>query len=445
MTAVGATTRPSKKPEIINNGQISQRSSSSLPVITPLQVTELETDVAVPKIVAAVPTATSEIGFIPSVEPQSPQFIATNKLANTRVNPTTSEQSRMRQVPPVAKLPKLNLPPVAQSPQVLAAKPIGFQPGKSIVKLQPLDRQLRSVGQISSSKISQAPQSPQFVPTQTPIVFQNQSPAIANPPQFQTIPELSAVTLSPASSPKTVARRVLAHTKAPRLLTVGRNDRPQAIVNTATAEAEGRIIAQAAPSPSMVTEIPEVPSFEFGTPVFIFSQESPRQIVATAIAQVGNTGELAAPETSISIPVAPPKKSGIPDQSSRIEPQQVIPVTPLPVEPVTPATERIVATQTGQASWYGLEAGPKTANGERYNPRALTAAHRSLPFGTRVRVTNLKSGKSVTVRINDRGPFTRGRIIDMSESAAEAIGIKRSGVGQVRVEILEAAKPAMYN
>jgi rare lipoprotein A len=75
------------------------------------------------------------------------------------------------------------------------------------------------------------------------------------------------------------------------------------------------------------------------------------------------------------------------------------------------------------------------------NPKALTAAHRTLPFGTRVRVTNLKNGRSVTVRINDRGPFIRRRIIDISEGAAEVIGIKSTGIGNVRLEILAAAKP----
>jgi len=77
----------------------------------------------------------------------------------------------------------------------------------------------------------------------------------------------------------------------------------------------------------------------------------------------------------------------------------------------------------GLASWYGNESGNRTANGERFNPKALTAAHRHLPFGTRVKVTNLKNNKSVIVRINDRGPFIRGRIIDLSKCAAKTIGL----------------------
>jgi rare lipoprotein A len=80
--------------------------------------------------------------------------------------------------------------------------------------------------------------------------------------------------------------------------------------------------------------------------------------------------------------------------------------------------------QSGHASWYGPGFhGRRTANGERFNTNELTAAHRSLPFGTRVRVVNLKTGRSVVVRINDRGPFIRGRIIDLARSAAQQIGM----------------------
>jgi peptidoglycan lytic transglycosylase len=86
----------------------------------------------------------------------------------------------------------------------------------------------------------------------------------------------------------------------------------------------------------------------------------------------------------------------------------------------------IAGTQTGIASVYANGDGhawSKTANGERVNPNALTAAHKSLPFGTRVTVTNKRNGRSVTVRINDRGPFVRGRIIDLTPAGARAIGV----------------------
>lgn len=92
----------------------------------------------------------------------------------------------------------------------------------------------------------------------------------------------------------------------------------------------------------------------------------------------------------------------------------------------------------GKASYYGARHhGKRTASGERFNQNALTAAHRTLPFGTRVRVTNLRNDRTVVVRINDRGPYGRGRIIDVSRKAAEALGMLRAGVVPVRVESLD--------
>jgi rare lipoprotein A len=103
---------------------------------------------------------------------------------------------------------------------------------------------------------------------------------------------------------------------------------------------------------------------------------------------------------------------------------------------VTEPTYRVTASQTGMASYYGSESGSQTASGQRFNPRAMTAAHRSLPFGTKVRVTNKRNGKSVIVTINDRGPFIRGRIIDLSTSAAGVIDMRSAGVAPVLVERL---------
>jgi len=88
----------------------------------------------------------------------------------------------------------------------------------------------------------------------------------------------------------------------------------------------------------------------------------------------------------------------------------------------------------GVASFYG--SGERTANGEKFNPRDMTAAHRHLPFGTRVRVTDVKTGKSVTVRINDRGPFIAGRIVDVSPAAAEQLGMVGRGVAQVKLDVV---------
>ena len=92
---------------------------------------------------------------------------------------------------------------------------------------------------------------------------------------------------------------------------------------------------------------------------------------------------------------------------------------------------------SGVASWYGPGfAGRRTASGERFNPSEFTAAHRTLPFGSRVRVTH--NGRSVVVRINDRGPFHGGRVIDLSQAAAEELGLRRAGSGRVELALLES-------
>jgi rare lipoprotein A len=89
---------------------------------------------------------------------------------------------------------------------------------------------------------------------------------------------------------------------------------------------------------------------------------------------------------------------------------------------------------TGLASFYGNESGSKTASGQRFNQNAMTAAHRSLPFGTKLRVTH--GDRSVVVTINDRGPFIRGRVLDLSTAAARAVGLTSAGVGRVTAEVM---------
>lgn len=97
----------------------------------------------------------------------------------------------------------------------------------------------------------------------------------------------------------------------------------------------------------------------------------------------------------------------------------------------------VSSAQAGSASFYCAGfSGKLTASGERYNCNGMTAAHRTLPFGTRVRVTNSRNGKSVIVRINDRGPFIRGRSIDLSRAAAQTVGMTRAGVVPVRIEVV---------
>jgi rare lipoprotein A len=89
---------------------------------------------------------------------------------------------------------------------------------------------------------------------------------------------------------------------------------------------------------------------------------------------------------------------------------------------------------SGMASYYGNESGSKTASGQRFNQNAMTAAHRTLPFGTKLRVTH--GGRSVVVTINDRGPFVRGRVLDLSTGAARAVGLTGAGVGRVVAEVM---------
>ena len=108
--------------------------------------------------------------------------------------------------------------------------------------------------------------------------------------------------------------------------------------------------------------------------------------------------------------------------------------SPVRADPESPAT-----TQVGQASWYGQEfAKRRTASGETFDPQDLTGAHRTLPLGSRVRVTNLHNGRSVMVTINDRGPYRRRRAIDLSYGAARALGMVRRGVAQVRIELIDS-------
>jgi rare lipoprotein A len=99
---------------------------------------------------------------------------------------------------------------------------------------------------------------------------------------------------------------------------------------------------------------------------------------------------------------------------------------------------RVRSVEEGLATWYGRDHhGGPTASGERFDMHAMTAAHKTLRMGTRVRVVNLRNGRSVVVRINDRGPYARGRIIDVSQAAARELGMIEAGVVPVRVEVLE--------
>lgn len=110
---------------------------------------------------------------------------------------------------------------------------------------------------------------------------------------------------------------------------------------------------------------------------------------------------------------------------------------PIPEEPQPPSGERVLSTETGLASWYGTPYhNARGANGQVYDQNAYTAAHRTLPMGSIVRVTNLSTRQSIIVTITDRGPFVPGRMLDLSRAAALKIGVWRTGTARVRLEVL---------
>jgi len=114
---------------------------------------------------------------------------------------------------------------------------------------------------------------------------------------------------------------------------------------------------------------------------------------------------------------------------------------PAPPQPEPTPQDQHQTTQIGEASWYGPRFhGKLTSSGEVYNQYAFTAAHPTLPEGSRVKVTNLDNGKSVTVRVTDRGPFADGRIIDVSHRAAKSLGMVEEGTARVRVKVLSRPK-----
>jgi rare lipoprotein A (peptidoglycan hydrolase) len=119
-------------------------------------------------------------------------------------------------------------------------------------------------------------------------------------------------------------------------------------------------------------------------------------------------------------------------------------LVPLPAGAFAPTRAHEGDTQSGMASWYGSEQGRYTASGERFNPHALTAAHRHLPFDTIIRVTNNLNGRSVELRINDRGPWIHGRLLDVTDAAADVLDMKRLGTVPVTIEILKLGPPSRH-
>ena len=157
-----------------------------------------------------------------------------------------------------------------------------------------------------------------------------------------------------------------------------------------------------------------------------------RTLAMSTLAMVGVAGTPAIAEAPVAFMPSPSVNLAL----TGIAATALADVTP----PLQAAEAEFETIAKGMASYYGRElAGNRTASGERFNPTELTAAHRTLPFGSKVRVTNARTGASVVVRINDRGPFHGNRVIDLSEAAAREIGIRSAGSGTVEIALADPA------
>ena len=159
-----------------------------------------------------------------------------------------------------------------------------------------------------------------------------------------------------------------------------------------------------------------------------------------------NTAQVAPPQALP--PRAQPAPAEQPPASGANQPSAKIPITPVPPGGVSQEDLEYVAThvpilsEIGLASWYTAPyKGRKAANGEIFDSNALTAAHRTLPMGSLIVVTNLKTGQSSAMRISDRGPFVADRMIDLTIASAKAVGIYQTGLAQVRLDVYQTPKP----
>lgn len=154
-------------------------------------------------------------------------------------------------------------------------------------------------------------------------------------------------------------------------------------------------------------------------------RNNPSHMAAAAVVESVNADSMNAD----TVAVAAPK----PDSATVVENR----VTEEAEKAAAEAAAKTKSLGSGEASYYGRGfAGRPTANGETFNPAEMTAAHRTLPFGSKLRVTNKQNGRSVIVRVNDRGPYAHNRVLDLSQGAAEKIGMIHSGTAQVTLELI---------
>jgi len=180
-------------------------------------------------------------------------------------------------------------------------------------------------------------------------------------------------------------------------------------------------------------------TYNYRSPARVYAGE-PRRRVSAYRAQPRHVAERAEPRRAVRVAAVSPRNEEprLATDASTSATQAAPQAAPggASAERTAAVKAAVKSAQSGMASYYGTESGTHTASGTRFNPGAMTAAHRSLPFGTKVRVTNKSNGSSVIVTINDRGPFVRGRIIDLSTGAAGVIGMKGAGVAPVTLEVV---------
>jgi rare lipoprotein A len=173
-------------------------------------------------------------------------------------------------------------------------------------------------------------------------------------------------------------------------------------------------------------------TFSLGALALLLSGSAMVPVLADSSRAFTRDGELLAPAVSTEVAIRDAGGTTIQDDPL----QQQSPE--LPVAPVAVPTAKVIRSFQGQASWYGPGFyGNRTASGEVFRPGTFTAAHRSLPFGTKVLVTNMTNGKSAMVRINDRGPFHGSRVIDLAHGAARELGVTSSGIASVKLQVIQ--------
>jgi rare lipoprotein A len=156
---------------------------------------------------------------------------------------------------------------------------------------------------------------------------------------------------------------------------------------------------------------------------------------ATLAGCVQHTGAERSASLGVSPQASPAEASPAPRRRALVAHYRRVAAVPRKQTPFIPKQPASADAAVGLASFYKYDS--KTASGEQFNPSELTAAHRTLPFGTRLRVTNVATGQTVTVRVNDRGPFIPGRVVDVSHTAAEALGMVDRGITKVKLDVVK--------